>query len=203
MKKIAIFDAMGVIFTTGDDVGELLIPYISGKLSEADHGLVRKLYLEASLGRITPRDFWKGVGFGEAVIAPFEAGYLNNNFCLDPGFFPCAEALKGKGYTLAMLSNDVGEWSRHLRQKHGLDRIIEYAFISSELGLRKPDPEIYRIALSKMGALPGECVFVDDSPERVDAARMLGIRGIYFDRDGEDYDGPMVKSFEQLAELLV
>lgn len=53
-----------------------------------------------------------------------------------------------------------------------------------------------------MGAKPYECLFIDDSPERVDAAAELGIASILFNRDNIAYKGLQVKSFEGLRALL-
>ena len=52
--------------------------------------------------------------------------------------------------------------------------------ISAEVGLIKPDPRIYRLALAKLGARPEESVFIDDVPANVDAARSAGMVGIEF-----------------------
>ena len=44
----------------------------------------------------------------------------------------------------------------------------------------KPEPGIYRACLGKLGAAPGECVFLDDAAVNVEAAHSLGIQGILF-----------------------
>ena len=202
MIKFVIFDVMGVIFTVGDDVEGLLIPYIRSLKPVIEDQDIKDIYLAASLGKITSRDLWAQLGFDENDIPAVERNYLEKSFTLDAGFPPCAKSLKNR-YGIALLSNDVSTFSRYLGVYHGIEPLIDAAFISGDLGVRKPDPRIYGIALETLGARPGECLFVDDYPERVDAARDLGICAILFNREGHDYNGLRVASFEQLERLLM
>jgi len=202
MIKFVIFDVMGVIFTVGDDVEGLLIPYVRSLKPGIDDQDVRDIYLAASLGKIVSRDLWAQLGFDETDIPVIERNYLEKSFTLDVEFLSCAKALKNR-YGIALLSNDVSEWSRYLRGYHGIEPLIDAAFISGDLGVRKPDPRIYSTALETLGARPSECVYIDDYPERVEAARELGICSILFNRAGHDYSGLRIKSFGQLMRLLL
>ena len=202
MIKFIIFDVMGVVFTVGDDVEGLLIPYICSLKAGTTAQNVKDAYLTASLGRMTSRELWALMGFEQSDILEIERNYLEKSFTLDAGFLPCAKALK-EHYGLALLSNDVSEWSKYLRSFYGIEPLIDAFFISGDLGVRKPDPQIYRIALDTLGTYPSECVFIDDSPERVDVARELGINSILFNRDGHDYSGLRVRTFNQLTQLLL
>jgi epoxide hydrolase-like predicted phosphatase len=51
--------------------------------------------------------------------------------------------------------------------------------ISGEVGLRKPEPEIFHLAADRIGLRPEECVFIDDLELNVDGARALGMTGIH------------------------
>ncbi len=57
--------------------------------------------------------------------------------------------------------------------------------ISGEVGLRKPDPAIYRLAAERLGIAPEECVFIDDLERNVEVARDLGMIGIVHRGDDE------------------
>ena len=202
MIKFVIFDAMGVIFTVGDDVEVLLTPYIHSLKPDIAVQDIKDLYLAASLGKIASRDLWAQLGFNEADIPMIERSYLEKSFTLDAEFLPCAKALKSR-YGIALLTNDVSEWSKYLRGYHGIEPFIDAAFVSGDLGVRKPDPRIYSIALETLGVRPNECLFIDDYPERVGAACELGICSLLFNREGHDYNGLRVKSFGQLERLLM
>ena len=202
MIRFVIFDVMGVIFTVGDDVEGLLIPYIHSLKPDIAIQDIKDLYLAASLGKIASRDLWAQLGFEATDIPTIERNYLEKSFTLDAGFLPCAKALKNR-YGIALLSNDISEWSSFLRGYHGIEPLIDAAFISGDLGVRKPDPSIYGIALETLGARPNECLFVDDYPERIEAARELGICAVLFNRERHDYNGLRVESFGQLERLLL
>ncbi|HET7573760.1 MAG TPA: HAD family phosphatase, partial [Solirubrobacterales bacterium] len=54
------------------------------------------------------------------------------------------------------------------------------ATVSFELGVIKPEPEIYHACLARLGVEPREAVFVDDRPVNVEAARQLGMQAFVF-----------------------
>ena len=201
MIKTIIFDVMGVIFTVGDDVEGLLIPYIRSLIPDTSARRINEAYQAASLGHITSFEFWELVGFESADVPEIERKYLESSFTLDSGFLSCAKALKAR-YGLALLSNDISEWSKYLRDFHGIEPFIDAAFVSGDLGVRKPDPKIFRIALDALGIQAYECVFIDDYPERVEAAGKLGIPSVLFNREEHDYNGLQVKSFDQVIQML-
>ncbi|MBS7390671.1 MAG: HAD family hydrolase [Fibrobacter sp.] len=51
-------------------------------------------------------------------------------------------------------------------RKHGLLKILDAVIISGEVHVRKPDPEIFKIALERLGTKAEETLFVGDDPER-------------------------------------
>jgi HAD superfamily hydrolase (TIGR01509 family) len=58
--------------------------------------------------------------------------------------------------------------------------LFEVVFCSGDEGMIKPDPAAFKLTLERLGVEPGESVFIDDTPEHVEAARKLGIQGIIF-----------------------
>jgi len=56
------------------------------------------------------------------------------------------------------------------------------SFFSCDMGCIKPDPEIFRRVLRDIGAPPERCVFLDDTPGHVEAARRLGLHGFVFEK---------------------
>jgi epoxide hydrolase-like predicted phosphatase len=92
-------------------------------------------------------------------------------------------SLADRGLRMALLTNNVREWEPHWRSKlPEIDEIFELVVDSAFVGMRKPDPEIYRLTLDRLGgelALE-DCVFVDDVEVNCDAARALGMRAVHF-----------------------
>jgi putative hydrolase of the HAD superfamily len=81
---------------------------------------------------------------------------------------------------LVLISNTNDLQWRFLRPQLPLLERFSALVLSHELGLAKPDPEIFRSALRRVGRPPEACAFFDDIPAFVDAARALGIQGQVF-----------------------
>ena len=80
---------------------------------------------------------------------------------------------------MATLSNSWSDGRRECTRRLGLDGLVDLMVFSAEEGVAKPDPEIYRRTLDRLGVSPAEAVFIDDRPENVAAAQSLGIHALY------------------------
>ena len=111
---------------------------------------------------------------------------------LMPHTMPWVKALKERGYRLYVLSN-YGEYL-FLKSKDRLDFMpyMDGAVISYQIQMIKPDQEIYEYILNKYGLLPEESVFIDDRPENVEGAKLIGMNGILFE-DFEQASGELEK----------
>lgn len=178
-----ILDAMGVVFTVGDDTGKLLVPYVKRAAPWAPEWRVRELYLRASLGVIAPPQLWLDLGLA-AEFPQVEEQYLDTQITMDPEFPDAARKL-AIPYRLGMLSNDVAEWSGYLRRRHGIDGLFDAVVVSGRVGCRKPSRGIYEVFLNATGADPDQCVLVDDGPANLRTALRLGMHGVLFARDGK------------------
>lgn len=88
--------------------------------------------------------------------------------------------LHGMGLALYGLSNWSAETFPIIRRRHEFFGLFDQMIISGEVGLAKPDPAIFRLALQTASRPASECLFIDDSQENVDAARALGLHAIRF-----------------------
>ncbi len=91
--------------------------------------------------------------------------------------------LQRRGYTLALLTNNVREFGDTWRGTFPVDELFPVVVDSSAVGLRKPDPRIYTLTCERIGVPPEACVFIDDNLDNVEAARALGIESIQFGDD--------------------
>lgn len=91
------------------------------------------------------------------------------------------EELKAAGYRLYVLSNMSREFIEFLR-RIPVYRHFEGEVVSCEEGVCKPEPEIYRLLLSRYGLNPTETLFIDDRRENIEGAEREGITGFWFDR---------------------
>jgi putative hydrolase of the HAD superfamily len=89
-------------------------------------------------------------------------------------------ALKGHGLKTAILSNMGDTILASLeRDFEWLDR-FDVLIWSYQHGVGKPDEEIYRLTLEKLGVKAGETLFVDDRPRNVEPARRLGMKALQY-----------------------
>jgi epoxide hydrolase-like predicted phosphatase len=82
---------------------------------------------------------------------------------------------RNAGIKTALLSNSWG--NRYPRDTW--DGMFDAIVISGEVGLRKPEPDIYRYAADAVGLTPVECVFVDDMQPNVTGAQAVGMTAIH------------------------
>ena len=89
---------------------------------------------------------------------------------------------RARGYRMALLTNNIREWEPLWRAMLPVDEIFEVVVDSAFVGMRKPEPGIYRLTLERLdGVRPEECVFVDDLDVNCETARLLGMRAVRFE----------------------
>jgi epoxide hydrolase-like predicted phosphatase len=89
-------------------------------------------------------------------------------------------ALRGRGYRLAICTNNVREWEPLWRAMLPVAEIFDVVVDSAFVGARKPDPPIYELTLARLGVTAPAALFIDDIEINCDAARELGIRSVWF-----------------------
>lgn len=165
------------------------MPYIRRLLKDEDT-------ISRVNGAIWRTGFWNDLDLGEDTDAVFarmleaEPGFQkeirlafeNVGQCMSRMDYaiPWIRELKSRGFRVLYLSN----YSRHTMEANPevLDFLpyMDGGVFSCDVGIVKPDPAIYRRICDQYGLEPGECVFLDDFPDNVEAAREFGMNGILF-----------------------
>jgi len=83
------------------------------------------------------------------------------------------------------LSDNVKERVEKLNKEHDFISWFEDGVFSHEVGVRKPNPKIYRIALQKAGVRANEAIFIDDIPQFLQPAAKMGMKTILFTNSGD------------------
>lgn len=91
------------------------------------------------------------------------------------------ERLKDAGYRLYGLSNWSAETFPYAREKYHFFDLLDDILISGEVGMIKPEPEIFQLLLSRIGRPANECLFIDDSQANVEQAQKMGFSTIRFE----------------------
>jgi epoxide hydrolase-like predicted phosphatase len=91
----------------------------------------------------------------------------------------------GDRVVLVLLTNNIAEFAVVWKEMIPVDDLFDAVIDSSAVGLRKPDPRIFQLALEAAATPASETFFVDDSLDNVEAARKLGITAIHFTDEAE------------------
>jgi putative hydrolase of the HAD superfamily len=136
---------------------------------------------EANVGAITAEEYCRRcaarLGSDEArVRAIIEDAFSGER--LNEELATYIWALRPRIQVVALTNN----WSfgRTLIERRGITGLFDLIVSSAEEGVKKPHSRIYEIMLERLGIIPEEAVFVDDSAENIEAARALGIHSIQF-----------------------
>lgn len=106
-----------------------------------------------------------------------------------PGSWEIAEALLARDVGLYAITNWAAEtWPAALALHPRLGQVFRDILVSGHVGMLKPDPAIYRLLMDRNLLHPAECLFIDDNPDNVAAARALGIDAIAFEGAGPLWD---------------
>lgn len=131
-----------------------------------------ELSCELECGRTTVADFEPRLA--EVLGVDAHAGLVQGmvgGLAVEPRMVAAIVGLRARGVRLVLFSNSWGE--------DMYDPVVRAQFdaevLSGRVGLRKPDPAIYDLAVQAAGVDARECVFVDDQPVNLEPARILGI----------------------------
>jgi putative hydrolase of the HAD superfamily len=147
--------ALGAYTGAEDD---LVTDFEKGRISEADFSI-------AFAARLSE---YSGVDVEQSGLV---AG-LFEVLDLEEDMFELVERAKGGRYKTALLSNS---WGMGLYPIDRIRALFDVVVISGEVGLRKPDPEIFELTVAKLGLEADVCVFVDDHPGHLKAAQEAGM----------------------------
>lgn len=106
------------------------------------------------------------------------------DICMQPiaGAKEFCRMRKEEGFGMYVLSNACNRFYTYFPQRFGCE-LFDGILVSSDVHLVKPDLKIYELLCDTYGLTPQACVFIDDRPENVEAAKTVGMKGIVFDGD--------------------
>lgn len=182
--KAVIFDLGGVLVRTEDQGPRHdLVARLGISRKEMYHLVFdSQSARQASLGEVTAQEHMESIrvalGLSLEEFSPVPGAFWSGDR-LDTGLVDFIRSLRPR-YKTALLSNAWDDLRGYLTERWQITDAFDELVISAEVGIAKPDPRIYHLALERLGAVPAEAVFVDDFNENIEAARALGINTIYF-----------------------
>lgn len=184
MIKAVIFDLGGVVFTSGTKKFsehlakkyEVDIEKAKAILDKSDIGNAYRT------GKISRDEFWDAV---KKELQLEEHTDILEQKWID--VYVVIEETKeivqllAKQYKVYFLSDNVKERVEAIDKKYNFKSWFHGGISSHEVGIRKPHPDIYTIALEQTGFLPEEVLFVDDKENNLTPAKDLGIQILLFE----------------------
>jgi len=182
---VILFDIGGVLLTNGWDHRERAAVvdqfHLDAAALEAHHAHAFEPW---ERGEISLDEYLDAVVFYEPRAfsrEEFFAAICAQSKALPDGALCILEELAASDrYMLGALNNEARETNEFRLVNFGLRRYLKFAFTSCYIGIRKPDPAIYRRALGILGKPAERSLFIDDRLENVAAAAAVGMKAIRF-----------------------
>lgn len=139
--------------------------------------------LDYDAGRLDSRAYWKdiaraaGKSLDESQLAALCRRELELWTNFDQRILGWASQLRARGVRTAILSNLPRSIGESLRATPGFLDHFDHVTFSYELGIAKPQPEIYQDAVRGVGVEPRHALFLDDKPDNVEGAQAVGLLG--------------------------
>ena len=139
--------------------------------------------IEYDAGRWTPREYWQAVAksggthFEDSLLPALIRREIELWNHYDSRVLHWTRQLRAAGLRTAILSNLPRPLGEELRATPGFLEHFDHITFSYELGVVKPQVEIYRDAMDGLGIEPAQALFLDDRQDNVDGSRAAGLRG--------------------------
>lgn len=191
-----IFDVGGVLHKNPvEDIKKDLASRFSLTIEAVDRAWTELIPNQLGRGKIIEEKFWNKfkdlTKCKEKIPTNLFFQLINNHFSLISKTLKIAEKLKESGYKLGIVSDNIKPFVIYAK-KRGVFDSFDVTIFSCDVGYRKPEPEIFKIALERLDSKPEDSVFIDDVKEYVEAAKDMGMQGIVFsnpDQLAEDLYG--------------
>ncbi|MBO7123379.1 MAG: HAD family phosphatase [Treponema sp.] len=189
--KLFIFDMGGVVTSNASEARGRPAQALGVTQEEMDRAIAEpigftdqnapreNLFDQLTVGKISVKEFWKTVG--ERLGKKIDTDYFHLFFhpVLNEGTKKIILALRKKGFRVVCGTNTI--------ESHYLNHITrgDYAFFdqtyaSQMMGVKKPDPQFWKMILDAEKCAPSDAFFTDDLEANVQAAAALGIHAVRF-----------------------
>lgn len=151
-------------------------------------------------------------GWKDAPSAEFLANHYDTRFGdhnkIFPNTIPLLKKLKEKGLLLGVITNGPSYLQNHKMDESGLRPYMDIVIVSGDLGVHKPNKEIFEITARELGLNCSECVYVGDHPVNdIEGALGAGMKAIrmnygWFKDEGLRSDVPNINDIIEVSEYV-
>jgi putative hydrolase of the HAD superfamily len=182
--KGIIFDLGGVVVKWDNAIAYRYIEEKYGIAVDTSRRLLEGRIWDVQTGNLDEKRWM--ADFFMSVIGSLPDGYerlwdetFDRGYEVDEGVVRIIRNLRERGYMLALLSNIEPSHAAVDRRKK-TTALFDKAIYSCEVGLRKPDIGIFKLAGDNLGLKTVECVFIDDIQDYVKASEDAGMKGVLY-----------------------
>jgi HAD superfamily hydrolase (TIGR01509 family) len=181
-KKCILFD-LGGIFVPDNTL--LLNKEIAGYLGIPDTEMItcwKEALPELFTGKIKIIDFYRsrfGSRGDSSILLQMHLDIYARGFQINPSMLQLVNKLN-LAHTTACLTNTEIEISG-LNARMKLYEPFHYKFLSTEMGMKKPDKDIFMAAVQQLNASNEDIIFIDDKEENINTGASLGFKTILFE----------------------
>jgi len=181
--KIVFFDIGGVYAKgTGSYVINRVSCLLNSRIEDVQK-IFHDIWSEFGIGNIAEEEYYQRLssklGIDTKTLA--EMWTAEEMFAINPDIESIIIKLKGKNYTVASIT-DVDPVHLKIHLEKGNYKIFDFVIDSvNAKSTKRSGKDIYRKAIEMAKAKPHECVMIDDTPEKLVAAKELGIHTILFE----------------------
>lgn len=171
--KAVIFDCFGVLVMTRR--GVLLNDYPQLKES------YKSIESRVNLGELSHQGFNELISelTGSSVVEIEKRYWATNR--INKSLIDWISDLQSSGqFKIGLLSNVNRDLMNEYLALFKKEKLFDDIVLSSDVGLAKPDPKIFELAVKRLGLKADECVMVDDRSVNIESAKSIGIHGIIF-----------------------
>ncbi|MDQ5962275.1 MAG: glucose-phosphatase [Patescibacteria group bacterium] len=170
--KAIIFDFFGVICTN------VAGNWFKKHLPRGDALFIHDTMRHADLGKESEQEIFSKLATVASVNHDVREHWLSDA-TINQELIAVIRELK-KSYKLAVCTNAPADFFRTVLKGNDIEKLFDVIVVSSEVGLVKPEKEIFELVCKKLEVSFDEAVFVDDSEMNVKKAKDLGMQGIFF-----------------------
>ncbi len=210
--KALFFDAGDILYYRPRK-NEHLNQFLSGRVIYPAPNLdteKERLKNLAFMGQIKRHDYYEQVIRLYGIQAPEEIAEGISAISLDDDTVEILEGvpetiveLKQRGFILGIITDTAMPYSKKLEwfDEFGFGDVWDAVISSRELGMRKPDPSMYEMALTQAGVDPTQAIFIGHKKSELDGARSVGMKTIAFNYDRDATADFYIDNFCELLDI--
>lgn len=182
--QAVLFDLGGVLLRTTDfSAREKLARRLGMNRQELEEFIFGgESGVQAQRGQISVSQHWQNLARQLHYSARQIEGLVDEFFAQDELDLKLVDYVRmlHENHKTGLLSNAWDDLRQVIAERWHFEDAFDQMIISSEVGILKPDPRIFKLAVQRLGVEPNQAVLVDDMPRNVDGARSVGMQAIWF-----------------------